>query len=132
MAVRVPGNRPDAAPIYPAVLHDLFPSAWHHIERYANNPIEADHSQLKHRLRPMRGLRTDRTAQVIIAGMPSCITSATATTNSLPTYLPRSASPQSSLNSRRQSDPQTAVGRTRSTIPQRNGAPALTSTTRSA
>jgi transposase-like protein len=42
--------------------------AWHHIERYANNPIEADHSQLKHRLRPMRGVRTDRTAQVIIAG----------------------------------------------------------------
>jgi IS6 family transposase len=35
---------------------------------YANNPIEADHGQLKHRLRPMRGLRTDRTAQVIIAG----------------------------------------------------------------
>jgi hypothetical protein len=27
----------------------------------ANNPIESDHSQLKHRLRPMRGLRTDRT-----------------------------------------------------------------------
>ena len=58
----------DAAPIYPAVLQELIPSAWHHIERYANNPIEADHSQLKHRLRPMRGLRTDRTAQVIIAG----------------------------------------------------------------
>ena len=32
------------------------------------NPIEADHSQLKHRLRPMRGLRTDRTAQTIIDG----------------------------------------------------------------
>jgi IS6 family transposase len=30
--------------------------------------IEADHSQLKHRLRPMRGLRTDRTAQTISAG----------------------------------------------------------------
>ncbi len=58
----------DAAPIYPAVLEELIPAAWHHIERYANNPIEADHSQLKHRLRPMRGLRTDRTAQVIIAG----------------------------------------------------------------
>jgi hypothetical protein len=28
----------------------------------------ADHSQLKHRLRPMRGLRTDKTAQVIIDG----------------------------------------------------------------
>jgi transposase-like protein len=42
--------------------------AWHHGEQYANNPIEADHSRLKHRLRPMRGLLTDRTAQVIIAG----------------------------------------------------------------
>jgi transposase-like protein len=58
----------DAAPIYPAVLEVLIPAAWHHVERHANNPIEADHSQLKHRLRPMRGLRTDRTAQVIIAG----------------------------------------------------------------
>ncbi|WP_165439935.1 DDE-type integrase/transposase/recombinase [Micromonospora kangleipakensis] len=37
-------------------------------ERHANNPIEAGHSQLKHRLRPMRGLRADSTAQVIIAG----------------------------------------------------------------
>jgi transposase-like protein len=38
------------------------------VERYANNRIEADHSQLKHRLRPMRGLRTDRTAAVVVAG----------------------------------------------------------------
>ena len=58
----------DAAPVYPAVLERLIPSAWHHVEQYANNRIEADHRQLKHRLRPMRGLRTDRTAQVIIAG----------------------------------------------------------------
>jgi transposase-like protein len=58
----------DAAAIYPAVLEELVPTAWHHVEQHANNPIEADHSQLKHRLRPMRGLRTDRTAQVIIAG----------------------------------------------------------------
>jgi transposase-like protein len=58
----------DAAAIYPAVLDELVPSAWHHVERHANNPIEADHSQLKHRLLPMRGLQTDRTAQVIIAG----------------------------------------------------------------
>ena len=58
----------DAAQVYPAVLEELIPSAWHHVERHANNPIEADHSQLKHRLRPMRGLRTDRTAQTIIAG----------------------------------------------------------------
>ncbi|MBF9132229.1 IS6 family transposase [Plantactinospora sp. S1510] len=58
----------DAASVYPAVLDELIPSAWHHVERYANNPVEADHSQLKHRLRPMRGLRTDQTTQVIIAG----------------------------------------------------------------
>jgi len=44
------------------------PAGWHHVEQHANNPIEADHGQLKHRLRPMRGLRTDRTAQVVIAG----------------------------------------------------------------
>jgi transposase-like protein len=58
----------DAAPVYPAVLDKLLPSAWHHVEQYANNPIEADHGQLKQRLRPMRGLQTDRTAQVVIAG----------------------------------------------------------------
>jgi transposase-like protein len=58
----------DAVAVYPAVLDDLVPSAWHHVERYANNPIEADHGRLKHRLRAMRGLHTDKTAQVIIAG----------------------------------------------------------------
>ncbi|WP_203919748.1 IS6 family transposase [Rugosimonospora africana] len=58
----------DAAAVYPGVLDELIPQAWHHLERYANNPIEADHSRLKHRLRPMHGLRTDTTAQVIIAG----------------------------------------------------------------
>jgi transposase-like protein len=58
----------DAAAVYPAVLEELAPSAWHHVERYANNPIEADHSQLKRRLRPMRGLQTDQSAQAVIAG----------------------------------------------------------------
>jgi hypothetical protein len=50
------------------VVEQLIPSAWQHVEQYANNRIESDHSQLKHRLRPMRGVCTDRTAQVIIAG----------------------------------------------------------------
>jgi transposase-like protein len=58
----------DAARVYPGVLNELVPSARHHVEQHANNPIEADHSQLKRRLRPMRGLQTDRTAQVVIAG----------------------------------------------------------------
>jgi IS6 family transposase len=59
----------DAAPVYPRVLDELVPAAWHHVEQYANNRIEADRSRLKHRLRPMRGLRTDRTAAVIINGL---------------------------------------------------------------
>jgi transposase-like protein len=58
----------DTAAVYPAVLDELVPSAWHHVERYANNPVEADHGHLKHRLRPTRGLRTDSTARVIIPG----------------------------------------------------------------
>ena len=59
----------DKAPVYPRVLDELIPSAWHHVERYENNRIEADHGRLKHRLRPMRGLRTDRTAAVVITGL---------------------------------------------------------------
>jgi transposase-like protein len=59
----------DAAPVYPRVLDELVPAAWHHVEQYANNRIEADHSRLKQRLRPMRGMRTDWTARVIIAGI---------------------------------------------------------------
>jgi transposase-like protein len=59
----------DKAPVYPRVLDELLPAAWHHVEQYANNRVEADHGRLKHRLRPMWGLRTDRTAQVVIAGL---------------------------------------------------------------
>jgi transposase-like protein len=39
----------DAAPVYPAVLAELVPSAWHRVEQYANNRIEADHGQLERR-----------------------------------------------------------------------------------
>ena len=34
----------------------------------ANNSLETDHGRLKARLRPMRGLKRDRTATVIVAG----------------------------------------------------------------
>jgi transposase, IS6 family len=44
----------DGAPAYPRVLDELIPSALHTVERYANNPVEADHGRLKGRLRPMR------------------------------------------------------------------------------
>jgi IS6 family transposase len=58
----------DRAPVYPRLVDGLCPTAWHHSEQYGNNRIEADHGQLKRRLRPMRHLRSDRTAAVIIAG----------------------------------------------------------------
>ena len=62
------GHRSDQAPVYPAVLEELLPAAWHRTDRYANSRIEADHSRVKARLRPMRGLKQDRTAGVVIAG----------------------------------------------------------------
>ncbi len=58
----------DRAPAYPMVLEELQPAAWHRTDQYANNRVEADHGRLKARLRPMRGLKQDRSARVIIAG----------------------------------------------------------------
>ena len=72
----------DRAATYPIVLDEVLPGAWHRTERYANNQIEADHGRLKARLRPMRGLKQDRSARIIIAGHASLRTSAAATTNS--------------------------------------------------
>jgi transposase-like protein len=51
-----------------AVVDELIPAAFHNTAQYANNRVEADHGRLKSRLRPMRGLKTDRTARVIMAG----------------------------------------------------------------
>jgi transposase-like protein len=50
------------------LLEELAPAAWHRTEQYANNWVEADHGRLKARLRPMRGLKRDRNAEVVIAG----------------------------------------------------------------
>ena len=50
----------DKAPVYPAVPEELLPAAWHRTDRYANNRVECDHGRLKARLRPMRGLKQDR------------------------------------------------------------------------
>ena len=46
----------------------MLPAAFHCTEVHANNPLETDHGRLKARLRPMRGLKRDRTARVILAG----------------------------------------------------------------
>jgi transposase-like protein len=50
------------------VVDVLLPEVLHDTTQYANNPIECDHGRLKARLRPMRGLRTDRTASTVIRG----------------------------------------------------------------
>ena len=56
-----------AAPLL-HVVDALLPEVLHDTTQYANNRIEWDHGRLKARLRPMRGLRTDRTASTVIRG----------------------------------------------------------------
>jgi transposase-like protein len=58
----------DLAQALETVIEELVPDAFHNTEQYANNRVECDHGRLKARLRPMRGLKRDRTAQVVIAG----------------------------------------------------------------
>ena len=58
----------DLAPALGNVINALLPDAFHNTGRYANNRVECVHGRLKARLRTMRGLQTNRTAQVVIAG----------------------------------------------------------------
>ncbi|SBW22928.1 transposase [Candidatus Protofrankia californiensis] len=67
------GRRPvevttDQAASYPRILDELLPAAHHVDARRANNRIESDHSQLKARLRPMRGRKRVRSAQTVSSG----------------------------------------------------------------
>jgi transposase-like protein len=56
-----------AAPLL-RVVDELLSEVLHDTAQYANNRIEWDHGRLKSRLRPMRGLRTDRSASTVIRG----------------------------------------------------------------
>lgn len=58
----------DKAAAYPHVLDEPAPGAWQCTEVYANNRMEAHHGQLKRRLRPVRGLKGDHQARILIAG----------------------------------------------------------------
>jgi IS6 family transposase len=58
----------DRAPALANVIEDLIPAALHNTDQYENNRVECDHGRLKARLRPMRGLKTNRTASVVIRG----------------------------------------------------------------
>ena len=96
----------DRAAAYPRVLDELIPSALHTTDRYANNPVEADHGRLKARLRPMRGLtppvRLDP-GRWLCAWSRTC---AAGTTKSPPISPPASAYRQPSTSSRRPFDSQ--------------------------
>ncbi|CAO5157854.1 hypothetical protein FAIPA1_10211 [Frankia sp. AiPs1] len=58
----------DKAPVYPRLFDELLPEACHVDAARENNRIEADHSRLKARLRPMRGLKQLGSVQTISAG----------------------------------------------------------------
>ena len=58
----------DKAPALARVIDELLPRAFHNTGQYENNRCECDHGRLKSRLRPMRGLKTNRTASVVIHG----------------------------------------------------------------
>jgi IS6 family transposase len=58
----------DRAPALRAAIDELIPAAFHNTEQYANNRVECDHGRLKARLRPMRGLKRDHSARVIMRG----------------------------------------------------------------
>jgi len=60
--------RTDRAAAYPRVLDELVPAAQHVTGPYANNRIETDHGRLKARLRPMRGLKRDRSLRIVATG----------------------------------------------------------------
>ena len=89
----------DRAPAYPRVLDELVPEAWHVVEQYANNPIEADHGRLKARTRPMRGLKRIAPPRLSVAGMRSFRTCAADTTNSASIPSPAAGSRRASSNS---------------------------------
>jgi len=58
----------DLAPALARAVEELAPDAFHNTDQYANNRVECDHGRLKARLRPMRGIKTDRSARTFIRG----------------------------------------------------------------
>jgi hypothetical protein len=50
------------------VIEDLILAAFHNTGQYENTRCAADRGRLTARLRPMRGLKTDRTASFVIHG----------------------------------------------------------------
>ncbi len=55
----------DRAPAFRRVHDELIPGVLNDTEQYADNRVEADHGRLKARRRPMRGLKTFRSARIL-------------------------------------------------------------------
>jgi transposase-like protein len=91
------------------VVTEPLPAALHDTTQYAHNRVEADHGRLKARLRPMRGLKRDRTATVVIRAMPSSRTSGGVTASSGLTPFPGSPWARPSTSSHWQSEWQTSA-----------------------
>ena len=58
----------DKARALARAIDGMIPRAFHNTGQYENNRCETDHGRRKSRLRPMRGLKTNRTASVVIRG----------------------------------------------------------------
>ena len=58
----------DRSPALARTIVELLPGTHHDTTQYADNRVEADHGRLKARLRPMRGLKRDHTASIVIRG----------------------------------------------------------------
>jgi transposase, IS6 family len=71
-ALTVPGHpaevTTDRAPALTNVIEDWVPAVLHNTGQYQNNRVDCDHGRLKPRLRPMRGVKTKRTANAVIRG----------------------------------------------------------------
>lgn len=53
------------------MIDEVIPATFHTTGQHQNNRCECDHGRLKTRLRPMRGLKTNRTASIVIRGHAS-------------------------------------------------------------
>ena len=58
----------DRSPALARAINEPLTLALHDTTHYTNNRVEADHGRLKATLLPMRGLKQDRTASVIMRG----------------------------------------------------------------
>jgi hypothetical protein len=94
-----------AAPVYPAVLGALIPSAWHHVERWTNISIESDHASSNTVCDRCAAYAPTAPPRQSLPATPSCRTCAAATTSWQSTRHRRCGSARRSTNSPRNLTP---------------------------